>query len=88
MKTSFPDRCKRCGSRDVGFVVSKFNLDTICIPCKDDERLAPGYKTADAAEVAACRAGDYNFPGVGLSRDDARFLAERLAARTKEATRG
>jgi len=53
--------------------------DIICTPCKDDECEAPDYATA--AEVAAVRAGDYHFPGLGLSPQDHACLAARRAAR-------
>ena len=34
--------------------------------CKDAERKRPDYDAAHAAEVAAAKAGDWNFKGVGL----------------------
>jgi hypothetical protein len=66
--------------------MSKFNRDIICTPCKDDECEAPGYAAADAAEVAAVRGGNYNFPGIGLSPQDQEFLAARRAARKSHTT--
>ena len=39
------------------------------------------YEEARAAEFAAVRGGDYNFPGIGLSAADHVFLAERRAKR-------
>ena len=64
--------------------MSKFNTDTVCMPCKEDERLAPGYEHADKIEYEAVRAGVRNFPGVGLSAEDIAFLAERRAQRQRE----
>jgi hypothetical protein len=61
--------------------MSVFNTDEICIPCREDEHLAPGFKAARDAEAAACQHGNYNFPGVGLSAADQAFLAERRRAR-------
>jgi hypothetical protein len=81
-----PTKCDRCPT---GFghlsswTMSKFNMDLICPPCKDDERLAPGYKEADRVEVEAVRAGVRNFAGVGLSLEDRQFLGDRLAQRTR-----
>jgi hypothetical protein len=69
--------CARCGVEPFAHVTSFFNTDVICLPCATDEQEAPGYVAAHAAEVAAVRAGDYNFPGVGLSPADAAFLAAR-----------
>ena len=58
--------CDRCGKpltvRTMGF----FNTDVICPDCAEAERKHPGYAAAHAAEVAAVRAGDWNFKGVGL----------------------
>jgi hypothetical protein len=73
--------CDRCGGDARISIMSKFNRDTLCTACKDDERLAPGYAFADAAEAAAVRGGNYHFAGVGLSAADESFLAARRAAR-------
>ena len=43
-----------------------FNTDTICLKCKEKERKRPDYGRAEAAEIAAVKAGDRNFKGVGL----------------------
>jgi hypothetical protein len=80
------DHCDRCNGPLELSIMSKFNRDIICTPCKDDECEAPGYAAADAAEVAAVRAGDYNFPGIGLSPQDQAFLAARRAARKSPTT--
>ena len=63
----WPTHCERCGAdlAKVSSIMSKFNQDTICSPCKARERAHPGYREADEAEIAAVRAGDCNFPGVG-----------------------
>jgi hypothetical protein len=75
------NHCDRCNGSLDSSIMSKFNRDILCTPCQDDECEAPGYAAADAAEVAAVRAGDYNFPGTGLSPQDQAFLAARRAAR-------
>jgi hypothetical protein len=63
--------------------MSKFNVDTLCERCADDERLAPGYAEAVKAELASVRQGDLNFSGVGLSGEDHAFLANRRKARNQ-----
>lgn len=73
--------CDRCLKQTLGVIMSKFNKDEICLDCHDDEQLAPGYAVADAMELAACRGGNYNYPGVGLSAADAAFLSERRKLR-------
>ena len=69
--TQFPTHCERCGAdlSKTGSIVSKFNLDTICMDCKERERAHPDYAEADAAEVAAVQRGEMNFPGIGLPPD-------------------
>lgn len=81
---TFPRKCDRCGAPFVAGTVhtmSRFNEDEICLLCQDDETQAPGYKAAYDAELAAVKAGDRNFPGVGLSKKDKAFLAARREER-------
>ena len=59
--------CDRCGRPlDGGRTMSMFNEQTICMDCADKERERPDYKAACDAEIAAVRAGDRNFKGIGL----------------------
>lgn len=81
--------CERCGTQAGGTIMSKFNQQTICFECKDEETQAPGYRRADAAELAAVQrwidAGHPkelgNFPGVGLEAEDCAFLCAAIARR-------
>ena len=66
--------CDRCGAASWIYKMSKFNTDELCSKCQKDEKLAPGYAKADAAERAALKAQDYNFEGIGLSAADHYFL--------------
>lgn len=84
-QSSHQRRCPRCGGPMSSFSVSFFNIEEVCMDCKADERLAPGFAAAQAAEEAAVQRGDFNFPGVGLSAADDAFLAERRAARRRPA---
>lgn len=72
-----PEHCVRCGDRLVAHTMSMFNLDILCIECREDERAAPGYEEAAEAEGGACRAGDFSFTGVGLNPETQAFLARR-----------
>ena len=56
----------------VDFTTSRFNTDPICLACAEAERRHPDYAKACEAELAAVRAGDRNFPGIGLPPDLAR----------------
>ena len=58
--------CDRCGKPLVVRTMSYFNTDAICPECAEAERKRPDFPAAHAAEVAAVRAGDWNFKGVGL----------------------
>ena len=78
-----PDKCERCGDASGVVTMSRFNTDVICLPCKEDEEGAPGYMTAMAAEDTAILAGNYNFPGVGLSEADQEYLNQRLKERNQ-----
>jgi len=81
--TENPRICHRCGTHLFGWTMSKFNTEILCMDCKGDEVLAPGYAQASDREDLAVRAGHYNFGGVGLSDADRAFLAARRAARVK-----
>ena len=48
------------------WTMSMFNTQTICMECKERERRSPRYKEALEAERAAVKAGNRNFPGIGL----------------------
>ena len=63
--------------------MSRFNTDTICLACSEDEQAAPGYPAARDAERQAVKNGDYNFAGIGLSQKDICFLKERRDLRAK-----
>lgn len=82
MRRSWPTfACARCGATNTASIVSKYNLDEICIECKHDERRLPSYAHADAEEVASVRAGHLNFPGVGLTDEDHAALEKMRAER-------
>lgn len=57
--------CPRCGKETRTSIMSMFNTQTICMDCKDLEEKDPRYKEARAADEAAIRRGDFNFPGIG-----------------------
>jgi len=57
--------CDRCTKPCTATTVSFFNTQTICLDCWQAERKDPRYQKAREAEEAACRRGDFNFPGIG-----------------------
>lgn len=61
--------CDRCHQPALATIMSRFNTDTICLPCEKKERAHPDYQKAADAELAAVRRGDYNFPGIGKPAD-------------------
>jgi len=61
--------CERCGAETHATTTSMFNTQTICMDCKRAEKRHPQYQAAVEAEGAACRSGNYNFPGIGLPAD-------------------
>jgi len=64
-----PEICRRCGTKTTITIMSIFNTDTLCMPCKDKERNHPKYEEAREADNNAVKRGDYNFPGIGLPSD-------------------
>lgn len=59
-------KCDRCHKDTNTWTMSMFNTQTICMECKEKERRSPRYKEALEAERAAVKAGNRNFPGIGL----------------------
>jgi hypothetical protein len=49
--------------------MSRFNTETICIPCERKEKAHPKYAEAARVELAAVKRGDYNFPDIGKPAD-------------------
>lgn len=49
--------------------MSRFNTDVLCRDCEAKERAHPQYQEAEAAELAAVKQGDYNFPGISKPHD-------------------
>ena len=49
--------------------MSVFNEQVICLGCISIEQAHPSFPEALAAEEAAVRRGDLNFPGIGLPQD-------------------
>ena len=49
--------------------MSLFNEQMICIACIATEQAHPRFDEAVAAEEAALRRGEFNFPGIGLPED-------------------
>jgi NMD protein affecting ribosome stability and mRNA decay len=58
-------RCERCGKETQVTTMSWFSTETICPDCSEAEKNHPDYKLAVETECAACKSGNYNFPGVG-----------------------
>jgi hypothetical protein len=59
--------CERCKTPTNGIsIMSMFNTQVICIPCKEEEKENPRYAEAVDAERKAVSKGDYNFRGIGL----------------------
>ena len=58
------DNCERCGEATGGkTTTSMFNLDIICMDCKDDEKNDPEYDAACKEESEAYVSGIVNFGG-------------------------
>jgi len=62
-------KCDRCGGDAQTSTMSRFNTETICIPCEVKEKAHPDYAEAARVELEAVKRGDYNYPGVGKPQD-------------------
>lgn len=49
--------------------MSMFNMDTLCIPCKEIEMKHPKYQDAVDAERESVSKGNMNYPGIGKPKD-------------------
>lgn len=78
---SAPNRCVRCGSASLAFTRSYYTPEWVCLLCDSDERALPTFERAREAELTAVKGGEWNFPGIGLSRDDWKILMQRLKER-------
>lgn len=58
--------CHRCNKPTNVTTMSRFNTQTICMPCEEAEQKRPDYARAKQAEEDAVKRGDFNFPGIGL----------------------
>ena len=66
MDSMYRDLCDRCHKPTNGItIMSMFNQDIICIPCKKLEKNEASYKDAVEADHKAIKEGNYNFPGIG-----------------------
>ena len=62
--------CDRCHKPLTGGrIMSRFNEDCLCMDCAEAEKNRPDYQAACDAELAAVKAGNYNFPGIGFKED-------------------
>jgi hypothetical protein len=65
------DICDRCEQPPINntTIMSKFNTQVICMPCKKKEMKHTKYEDACKAEKQANDKGDYNFKGIGKPED-------------------
>jgi hypothetical protein len=63
--------CARRATETKVYTMSMFNTEEICMDCKAAEEMRPDYKDAVQTDEQAIRRGDFNFPGMGLRRNDA-----------------
>lgn len=64
------ENCERCCRPTNGkTIMSMFNQQVICLPCKDSEKLHKDYNKASESEIAAYKSGDRNFAGIGLPQE-------------------
>lgn len=57
-------KCARCGNETNVHIMSMFNLDEICMECKEKERKHPRYREAVEADREEVLKGNYNYQGL------------------------
>ncbi len=62
-------QCERCKGETTSFKGSYFNIEIICVPCKEKEEKHELYQLAVQEENRQVRMGNYNFEGIGLPND-------------------
>jgi len=62
-------KCERCHLDSNRTIMSMFNMDTICMECKEDEKKHPKYKEAVKVEREHVLRGEMNYPGIGKPND-------------------
>ncbi len=65
-RRTLPDHCERCGEKTNTTTGSYFDEAIICMHCNGLERAHPDFRRALEAETEQVRAGNYNYPGIGL----------------------
>jgi hypothetical protein len=58
--------CDRCGAKLTTRIMSMYNLDVICMDCKEVETKRPDYDEAVKADHEQIKKGNRNFEGIGL----------------------
>lgn len=62
-------KCERCYQESRATIMSMFNTDVICIPCRKKEESHPRYEEAVRAEQKSILNGDMNYPGIGKPKN-------------------
>ena len=62
-------KCDRCGKEMNAWTMSFFNTEECCLSCIEKEQQHPEFPKAKEAEREAVKAGNMNFPGIGLPED-------------------
>jgi len=57
------DVCDRCGGSTNTTTMSMFNMDVICMDCKEEEKKDPEYEAASLDELESIRKGVKNYQG-------------------------
>lgn len=78
-----PACCGHCGATPLtNFTMSRFSTKYICVHCEALEKRHPLYIEAKAIELAAVKAKNMNYPGIGTPPD--LIEASRLARTQRE----
>lgn len=64
----YRENCDRCHQPTNGVtIMSMYNEDIICIPCKGREKERSDYNKAVQADIEEIKKGNYNYEGIGYN---------------------
>ena len=58
--------CERCNEKSNTFICSIFNVQMICMSCKEQETKHPRYNDAVKKEYEELLKGNYNYEGLAV----------------------
>lgn len=65
----YKNKCQRCNTETNITTMSIFNIENICMSCKELEKSHPLYSVAKQRELEEVKKGNLNYEGIGKPSD-------------------